>query len=319
MYESSDYMAVRINDVTEPEKHPKVSVVMPTYNRAKEIPRSIRSVLSQSFSDLELIIVDDASTDNTDEIISKFVDSRIRYEKLTSNVGGAEARNVGIRLARAEIVAFQDSDDEWTCSKLEDALRAFESDADVGAVFSKFIQVWPGGCRMMPVGIYQLIESDIYTSLLWQNHVDTPTLVVKKRYLEIVGGFTPEMPRYQDWDLALKLAKITKLKYLQEPTLLSYVTEGSITQNNKAHLVALELIYKQHAEAINSDKKLRAAWLHRLGDAKVGQGIKGGRGLLFQGFMYDPFNVRYFLKFVFSILGNPGLYSACKRFFGAGV
>jgi len=311
-------MIVKINDVPEPERQPKVSVVMPTYNRAREISRSIRSVLSQSFSDFELIIVDDASKDNTDEVISGFVDSRIRYEKLTSNVGGAEARNIGIRLARGEIVAFQDSDDEWTCSKLEDYLKVFEADVEIGAVFSNFIQIWPGGCRLMPVGLYTLNEKDIYTSLLWQNHVGTPTLVVKKRCLEIVGGFTPEMPRYQDWDLALKLAKITKLTYLKEPTLLSYVTEGSITQNNKAHLFALELLYHQHAKAINADKELRAAWLHRLGDAKICQGIKNGRGMLFEAFRCDPFNVRYFLKFIFSIPGSSRLYNRSKRFFGAG-
>lgn len=171
----------------------------------------------------------------------------------------------------------------------------------------------------MPFGIYSFDANDVYKSLLWQNHVGTPTLIVKKRYLEIVGGFTPEMPRYQDWDLALKLAKHTTLKYLKEPTLLSYVTECSITQNNKAHLVALELLYNQHAEAINADRKLRAAWLNRLGDAKICQGIKTGRGMLFEAFRCDPFNVRYFLKFVFSIPGNPGLYSGCKRIFGAGV
>src|SRR5690554_5844276 len=133
---------------------PKVSVVMPTHNRAKELPRSIRSVLSQSFSDFELIIIDDASADNSEEVIRSFRDSRIIYKKLEKNVGGAEARNVGIRMANADIVAFQDSDDEWTCSKLEISLSELEADNRIGAVFNQFVQVSSTSCQLMPAGIY---------------------------------------------------------------------------------------------------------------------------------------------------------------------
>jgi glycosyltransferase involved in cell wall biosynthesis len=290
-------------------KLPQVSVVMPTFNRAKELPRSIRSVLSQTFNDLELIIVDDASSDNTEEVISSFNDERIRYKKLLINVGGAEARNVGISMAQAEIVAFQDSDDEWTCAKLEKALAEFESDKAIGAIFSKFIQIWEGGCRLMPEGKHKFQPNDAYKSLLWQNHVDTPTLVVKKRYLDEVLGFTPTMPRYQDWDLALKLARVTTIKYLYEPTLLSYVTEGSITQNKDAHRIALELIYDSHRDNIAEDQALKAAWLYRVGDAQISTGVIGGRKLLLNAFKCEPMNIRYFVKFIFSIPGSSKLYN----------
>lgn len=287
---------------------PKISIVMPTYNRAKELPRSIRSVLSQTYTDFELIIVDDASSDNSEEIVKGFNDNRILYVKLKENVGGAEARNVGIRLAKADIIAFQDSDDEWTCFKLESSLFELENDSNTGAVFSSYIQLWSHGCRLMPVGKHIFNEKKVYTSLLWQNYVDTPTLVVRKKHLHEVGGFTPTMPRYQDWDLALKLAKVTNLKYLKEPNLISYVTEGSITSNKKAHLTALELIHKSNIEAISINKELEAAWLHRIGDARLGLGVKGGRKLLLDAYKCQPMNMKYLVKFIFSLVGGSNTY-----------
>jgi len=290
-------------------KIPRVSVVMPTFNRAKELPRSIHSVLSQTVRNLELIIVDDASTDDTERVVASFDDNRIRYERLTKNVGGAEARNVGIWMARADIVAFQDSDDEWTCSKLENSLSALEIDENVGATFTSFIQVWSNGCRLMPVGKYQFQSSNVYESLLWQNYVGTPTLVVKKKYLTEIEGFDPLMPRYQDWDLSLRLSKITKIKYLQEPTLLAYVTKGSITGNNEAHRIALERMYEVHRSAINENKALKAAWLHRIGDAQLSTGVYSGRRLLFYALKCEPFNTRYLVKFLFSLTGRTAVYN----------
>lgn len=296
-------------------KDPRVSVVMPTFNRAKELPRCIHSVLSQTVRDLELVIVDDASTDDTESVIASFNDDRIRYEKLTKNVGGAEARNVGIRMARADIIAFQDSDDEWTCLKLENLLNELESDEELGVVFSSYIQVWNTGCRLMPAGKHKFLQDHAYKSLLWQNHVGTPALVVKKKYLDEVGGFDPKMPRYQDWDLALNLAQVTTLKYVEEPTLLAYVTKGSITQNNNAHRIALERLYKAHSKAISKDKALKATWLHRVGDAQLNTGIKNGRRLLFYAFLCEPLNFRYLVKFLFALPGRTDIYKIGVKFF----
>src|SRR3989344_1865760 len=96
----------------------KVSVVLPTYNRAHTLERAVRSVLNQTHKDFELIVVDDGSTDNTRDIVVSFADGRIRYIKHESNKGVAEARNTGIGASRASLIAFQDSDDEWLPHKL---------------------------------------------------------------------------------------------------------------------------------------------------------------------------------------------------------
>ena len=104
---------------------PLVSVVLPTFNRERLLPRAINSVLNQTYKNLELIIVNDGSTDDTEKVVKGYSDKRIRYYKQELNKGGSAARNVGIKLARGELISFQDSDDEWLPEKLERQVRKF--------------------------------------------------------------------------------------------------------------------------------------------------------------------------------------------------
>jgi len=101
------------------KKIPRISVIIPSYNRANTIGRAIQSALSQSYQDFEIIVIDDGSTDHTEEVIRSFQDSRIRYIRHNRNRGGSAARNTGIHAARGEYIAFLDSDDEWLPQKLE--------------------------------------------------------------------------------------------------------------------------------------------------------------------------------------------------------
>jgi len=94
------------------EKNPTVSVIIPTYNRAHTIGRAIKSVLNQTYQDFEIIVVDDGSTDNTEEVVKSFRDKRIRYIQHKKNKGAAAARNTGIKSAKGKYIAFQDSDDD---------------------------------------------------------------------------------------------------------------------------------------------------------------------------------------------------------------
>src|SRR5215207_1289449 len=105
---------------------PAVSVVLPTYNRAPLLGRSIQSVLGQSYGDFELLVIDDGSTDGTDGVVAAFGDPRVRYVQLERNRGAGAARSVGIRMSRGRFLAFQDSDDEWLPSKLMKQMSAFE-------------------------------------------------------------------------------------------------------------------------------------------------------------------------------------------------
>lgn len=295
------------------KKSPRVSVILPTYNRAYTLHRSINSVLCQTYQDFNLIVVDDASMDDTEDIVNYFKDERIIYKKLSKNVGGAGARNIGLQLAQGEYVAFQDSDDEWTCMHLHKSIASLDVEDDVGAVFSDFIQIGDFGCRMMPIWMDKSMNVNFYETLLWRNVVGTPTLVARRSALESVGGFDESMPRYQDWELVLRLAKVVRFKYRKEPSVLSYVHEDGISQNSEAHLIALEKIYEKHVESINKNPSLMAAWLNYLGDAKVSHGLDGGRRLLLNAALTRPTKVSYVLKAVLSLCLSSYFYNRVKN------
>ncbi|MBL8014517.1 MAG: glycosyltransferase family 2 protein, partial [Candidatus Omnitrophica bacterium] len=116
---------------------PKVSVIISTYNRAQYLGRAIQSVLSQSFEDFELIVVDDASKDTTKDVVAQFNDSRIRYIRHEENRGGPAARNTGIKNTSGVFLAFLDDDDQWCQEKLQKQVRKMESlSTRVGLVYA---------------------------------------------------------------------------------------------------------------------------------------------------------------------------------------
>ena len=120
-----------------------VSVIIPAYNRAGTIERSVRSVLDQTVKELEVIVVDDCSTDQTESAVLQIHDSRVRYDRLGEQSGACVARNRGVDLARGELIAFQDSDDFWKPEKLEKQLYALkEYGADI--CFSSLNRHYPG-------------------------------------------------------------------------------------------------------------------------------------------------------------------------------
>ncbi|MGF2684932.1 glycosyltransferase family 2 protein [Marinobacter sp. DUT-3] len=284
---------------------PKVSVVMPTHNRAKELPRSVGSVLSQSFRDFELIIIDDASTDNTEEVIHGFKDSRITYKKLEENVGGAEARNVGVRLAETDIIAFHDSDDEWRPHKLEKSMSVINEDCGIGVVFSSYIKVNGRQCYIMP-NVKFFDQSKSFSSLLKRNVVGTPTLVVRKSLISRVEGFDPQMARYQDWELAIRLSKFSRLKFIEEPLVIANTTDGSISSSVSSHLSALLNIYNKNKTDINVDNDLKAEWLFKRGDAFLRCNDRSGRFMLLKAFLINPRCYKFGILFVASLLGCYG-------------
>ena len=127
---------------------PTVSIIIPTYNREQLLGRAIKSVLAQTYQDFELIIVDDGSTDNTERLVKSFNSEKTRYIRHRKNKGPAAARNTGIRSAKGDYIAFQDSDDEWMPEKLEKQMRAFTTaPPEVGVVYTSYYSTINKGKR----------------------------------------------------------------------------------------------------------------------------------------------------------------------------
>jgi len=286
---------------------PAVSIVLPAYNRAGTLGRSIQSILDQSFRDFELIIIDDGSIDNTREVVRSFVDCRINFIRLEKNVGGAAARNIGVSHACAPIIAFQDSDDVWLPGKLEKCIIELKSNSNLSGVFSAFLQIQDGRTSYKPSYIPH--EGEMTKAILYENFVDTPTCLIRREIFHLVGGFDPDMPRYQDWELFIRLFKYGSFFFIKEPLILSYITPGSISTNSYAHSVALQMIYDKNRAEIESNRKLNTIWLANLGDAQLRWGaVDKGVNNLIKLWRLNPFSIGIFSRAIAAFFGGKLLY-----------
>lgn len=235
-----------------------VSVIIPTYNRAGTIKRAVKSILAQTYQDYEIIIVDDASTDNTEDIVNAIHDNRIRYIKLTKNGGACKARNVGIKNALGKYISFLDSDDEWNPKKLEKQLQCIQdSKATCVACNFTYVKGKKEFQKISPNHGSYFKKAEI----LDNNYITTGALLIEKKLLNEIGGFDESLPRYQDWDLVLRLLDCTEIKYLNESLLTVYYEANSITASTSKEkkYKALFRIYEKNIEAYEKNKK---AWAH---------------------------------------------------------
>lgn len=195
-----------------------VSVIIPTYNRASRLMAAINSVLNQTYQYFEIIVVDDGSTDETEELINSLDDTRITYIKLEGNSGPSHARNVGIERSRYKYIAFQDSDDLWCENKLEKQIRRIENDPDTAMVYCAFRYLINGREVKIPPDSYknEQLEGDMFDSLWDGNKIGAPTILVKKECIEKVGGFSEELQSLEDYEFVLRIAKEYRIGYINE-------------------------------------------------------------------------------------------------------
>jgi glycosyltransferase involved in cell wall biosynthesis len=186
----------------------KISVIIPTYNRAELLAETLLSALEQTLADREIIVVDDGSTDRTSEVAKTFQD-RIIYLR-QPNSGPAKARNAGIRLAKGKYIAFLDSDDLWLPEKLELQYRFLEQTASIGLVFTD-VMWFSNGQVLLPSlrERYQLYSGQVFEKLLFDNWIATSSVLVRRECLEEVGGFDedPQIMYVEDWNLWIRLAR----------------------------------------------------------------------------------------------------------------
>jgi glycosyltransferase involved in cell wall biosynthesis len=240
-----------IDDGTAAE--PKVSIILPTHNRERELSRAIRSVLQQTYTHFELVVVDDCSTDGSADVVARFDDARIRYIKHDSRRGGGAARNSGIRASSSSFVAFQDSDDEWLPDKLERQMRHLrEAPAEVGAVYCGYVRIGPGASEnYFPQPGIARKEGNILESLLLKNFIGTPTLLVRRECFDRVGMFDERLSRFQDWELMIRIAGDFMVGFIPEPLVRAHYAGGNITSGHDRGLAEAEaLILEKHRDAI---------------------------------------------------------------------
>jgi glycosyltransferase involved in cell wall biosynthesis len=240
---------------------PSVSVILPTRNRAKVLRESLDSVLHQTWDDLELIIVDDASEDDTADLVGSIYDPRLRYHRRRSRGGGAAARNDGAALARANLLAFQDSDDLWAPEKLRLQMVAMMTrPEDVGLHYCGLRREVNGRPLEIPRQD-EFIEGRVYERLLSGNVIGTPCVLVRRHAFEFVGGFDARLGRLQDWELWLRLAVHYDFACLRDYLVNARRSEDSISNDDSAFVDALCFVVERHASALRSRPEILKAHL----------------------------------------------------------
>lgn len=209
-----------------------VSVVMPSYNTATRIAFSINSVINQTYHNWELLIIDDCSNDNTDEIVSSFADSRIRYFKNETNYGAAVSRNKALREANGRWIAFLDSDDLWLPTKLEEQL-AFMKANQVAFSFTDYAIVHSNGA----VAPYAFVGPDVIDERLMKRYCYFSTITVM--YDASVVGLIQiaDIKKNNDYAMWLKAVKKTKCYRLGRCLSVYCKREGSISSGSKLKLI----------------------------------------------------------------------------------
>jgi glycosyltransferase involved in cell wall biosynthesis len=232
---------------------PLVSVIVPTYNRAASIETAVGSVLEQSFTDLEVLVVDDASTDDTEELVRGIGDERVGYYRLPANRGQAAARNEGLRHARGELFAFLDSDDRWAPEKLDRFMSVLRDAApEVGCIYSDMRRVRVDGSSgyfpSPPVRRGRRINPE--TGWYQTSALGIQATMLRRRWLDVSGPFDEALRCYEDLELLLRLAMVSEFVHIPEPLTDYVVTPGSAVKNRTEWLRARQHILRRHAGAL---------------------------------------------------------------------
>ncbi len=208
---------------------PTVSVIIPTYNSAKYVIEAVESVLAQTYQDFEILVIDDGSTDETEQVLRRYKNP-VRYIR-QPNGGVAVARNRGIQESRGRYIAFLDADDTWLPHKLEQQINVLQQHPHAHACYSAFTIV---DADLNPLGISRSQrQGSALEDLLTHGNIigSICTVLCERSLFDEVGGFDPKLSQCADWDMWVRLAAHTEFLYLDEP-FVTYRQHGTNMSRN---------------------------------------------------------------------------------------
>jgi glycosyltransferase involved in cell wall biosynthesis len=317
----------------------KVSVIIPTYNRAYILPEAIESVLRQTYSNFELIVVDDGSTDETAKTVERFCDPHIRFVRRPRNGGVAAAKNTGLDIAGGELIATLDSDDLWRPQKLELHVKFLEEHPEVGGVFSdlewtrgtqhvaSMLSGYPVFARLLQDGLRQgtcvFSEHALYTCLLEEMPMKLQASTLRADCVRRVGHFDESWRSGEDWEFALRFARICSLGYIDLPlTVQRTLADSTLQRHQKLDASCLMERFIREKRQLNNDpdalEAVRRGIAHHakeLGHQYLNEGDKTNAMKTY----WRGFNESGDPKFLARVAAAPlpaGLRNLVKRFRG---
>ncbi|MCX7957121.1 MAG: glycosyltransferase [Endomicrobia bacterium] len=200
---------------------PKISVVIPTYNRVSFVIEAIESVFNQTYKDFEVIVVNDCSQDNTEKILTNRYGNKIKIISHSSNLGLSAARNSGINYSNGEYIAFLDDDDIWLPNKLEEQISFMETHRFLwSATNGKIFSIEKQKVLYYHNDIQKAYDGYVLYRLFFDNFIGPSSVIINKRIFEKVGGFYDEKIVAEDWDMWLRISIHYPLGYIYQPLVI---------------------------------------------------------------------------------------------------
>ncbi|MGQ0543113.1 MAG: glycosyltransferase family 2 protein [Blastocatellia bacterium] len=281
-----------------------VSIVIPTYNYARFIAEAIDSVLAQTYPISEIIVVDDGSTDGTEDVVRRFGE-RVRYIK-QKNAGVCAARNNGVEKSSGELIAFLDADDTWLPEKIEKQVEKFTGNKEIGLVHCGMREFDSGTGETIMLrleGGEGWLAEDM---VLWEKpvvNVSGSIIVVSRKAFYDVGRFDTELKVGEDWDFCYRVAKLYKVGFVPE-ALVNYRNHGVNAHLNVSEMErGMSRFYEKAFRTGGADVlKLRRKAYGNFHRVLSGSYFRAGNYFEFSrhaiiSILYRPSNLSYFLKF----------------------
>lgn len=268
-----------------------VSVILPTYNRTHSLVAAITSVLTQSYRDLELIVVDDGSSEDVEGLVRGIADSRLRYVRRPRNGGAGAARNTGLSAATGQFIAFQDSDDIWLPGKLSRQIALFSELPDHVRVVTGAKIVYgrdpsfnygPAKVAYAPAPQSRLtLEEDQVAHLLSENRLSVQNALFRRDCFPEAVWFDTCARANEDWEFAVRLAQQTTIYEDIEPVVLGFISSDSISSSSRKQTIGIVRILRKNKAILRKHKKQRSRMLIDLSIAllKAGKTRRGTRFL----------------------------------------
>jgi glycosyltransferase involved in cell wall biosynthesis len=295
---------------------PLVSVILPTYNRAYILKRALDSILEQTYKALEIIVVDDGSTDNTAELVKGVGDPRIVYEKHPVNKGLAAARNTGVRKASGDYISFLDSDDEFLPDNIEEHVsEMLRCPDDVGVVYAGVLRLKGKSRQIVPGPGVRPKEGNVRQRMLRSNFL-TATALIRKACYEKYGLYNEDLFNLEDWEFWIRLSRSYRFRYIDKILTVVHYTGDSITADHFSFIDNIKKIIKIHGGEFRRAGCLSNQYL-RIGHhyALCGE-MSSARGYFRKAAGTDKRSFSAYLAFVLSFLGRRA-YATLYRIYEA--
>ncbi|MFD2228565.1 glycosyltransferase family 2 protein [Alkalimarinus sediminis] len=307
---------------------PKVSIIIPVYNAEKYIVQTLNSIFDQSYKNIEIILIDDCSTDQSKNVIAPFLSDKVKYFCEPKNCGGPSGpRNTGIKQASGDLIMMFDSDDIMLPSKIERSVTCFIDNPDIGLLCTGFQSIDNGDSLISndylknytsfrssfnPTGwntAYLIKASDAYKQLFHSNFVGTSSVVIPKVVFEHVGYFDETMTNADDWDMWFRIAKHYDFIFLDEVLHQYRISPGGISARGGINaLNKIKVLNKQDVTPLGSAEKQQLHYLMSLNYTALAryylsiESRKQARAHLWQSFKFKP-SIYAFKLYIKAILG----------------